>query len=90
MPHAFMPDLIRHEENFKYWIPAFAGMTLSAIINVVLYCSKIGFNPAKARRLYLRTNFHASWRPPKRAGGFNMIRLDRNVGPKKVEGFFCF
>jgi hypothetical protein len=34
-----MPDLIRHPENSKLWIPAFAGMTLREHIYVFYYNS---------------------------------------------------
>jgi hypothetical protein len=32
-----MPDLIRHPEDSEHWIPAFAVMTLCAIVGVVVH-----------------------------------------------------
>ncbi len=37
MPYAVMPDLIRHPEDCKHWIPVFTGMTPCEIINAFVY-----------------------------------------------------
>ena len=47
MLYSVMPDLIRHPEDSKHWIPAFAGMTLYAIIYVVVYGNRKIIRPVK-------------------------------------------